>query len=274
MILSVVALVIGVLAYGLAGARLSDGAQSEGGPLRSPAWWVGTGCQGAGFVFTLAARQHLPLLIVQACVVGALAVTAVIQHLAGTRRIGARDGVAILAVIGGIIALALTTVPGAAVPIAPVHLIVIAATVAACGLALLVRLPPGISGLFAGTGFAISAITARLLVADSRLSMWRPWEWPLLSWLAAFLLVAGLVLGQVHLTVGLKRAHAVAVLGTNYLMSTLVPAAIGWTLLAEEPREGTIWLVAVGLVLALAGAMTLLRSDDAVPGEPEHATGA
>ena len=104
--------------------------------------------------------------------------------------------------------------------------------------------------------------------------MWRPWEWPLLSWLAAVLLVGGLVLGQVHLTVGLKRANAVAVLGTNYLMSTLVPAAIGWTLLAEEPREGTIWLVAVGLVLALAGAMTLLRSDDATPGEPEHATGA
>lgn len=274
MILSVVALVIGVLAYGLAGARLSDGAQSEGGALRSPAWWIGTGCQGAGFAFTLAARQHLPLLIVQACVVGGLAVTAIIQHLAGTRRIGARDGVAILAVIGGIVALAMTTVPGAAVPIAPLHLWVIAATVGVCALALLVKLPPGVSGVFAGTGFAISAITARLLVADPRLSMWRPWEWPLLSWLAAFLLVAGLVLGQVHLTIGLKRAAAVAVLGTNYLMSTLVPTAIGWTLLAEEPRPGTVWLVVLGLALALAGAMTLLRSDDAKPGEPEHATGA
>nr|WP_218880815.1 hypothetical protein [Kineosphaera limosa] len=263
--LSVIALVLGVLAYGLAGARLSDGAQSEGGALRSPAWWIGTGCQGAGFVFTLAARQYLPLLIVQACVVGGLAVTAIIQHLAGTRRIGARDGVAILAVIGGIVALAMTTVPGPAVPIEPIHLVVIAATVAVCAVALFVRLPPGVSGLFAGTGFAISAITARLLVADPRLSMWRPWEWPMLSWAAAFLLLAGLVLGQVHLTVGLKRAHAVAVLGTNYLMSTLVPAVIGWTLLHEEPREGTIWLVAVGLALALAGAMALLRSDDGPP---------
>lgn len=274
MILSVVALVVGVLAYGVAGARLSDGAQAEGGALRSAAWWIGTACQGAGFVFTLAARQHLPLLIVQACVVGGLAVTAVIQHLAGTRRIGPRDGVAILAVIGGIVALALTTVPGPAVPIAPVHLMVIGATVATCAIALLVTLPPGVSGIFAGTGFAISAITARLLVADPRLSMWRPWEWPLLSWLAAILLVAGLVLGQVHLTVGLKRAHAVAVLGTNYLMSTLVPATIGWTLLNEEPRPGTVWLVGIGLALALAGAMTLLRSEDATPGEPEHVTGA
>lgn len=273
MLLSVLALVVGVLAYGIAGARLSDGAQSEGGALASPAWWIGTACQGAGFVFTLAARQHLPLLIVQACVVGGLAVTAVIQHVAGTRRIGPRDAVAILAIIGGIIALAVTTVPGPAVPIAPIHIAVIGATVVVCLLALLVTLPPGISGLFAGTGFAISAIMARLLVADPQLSLWRPWEWPLLSWLAAILLVAGLVLGQVHLTIGLKGAHAVAVLGTNYLMSTLVPAVIGWTLLAEKPREGTIWLVAVGLALALAGAMALLRSDDAAPGEPEHAAG-
>ncbi len=263
MLLSVIALVIGVLAYGVAGARLSDGAQAEGGALSSAAWWIGTACQGAGFAFTLAARQHLPLLIVQACVVGGLAVTAIIQHFAGTRRIGVRDAVAITAVIGGIVALALTTVPGPAVPIEPLHLLVIAATVGACLVALLVRLPPGISGLFAGTGFAISAITARLLVADPRLSMWRPWEWPLLSWAAAFLLLGGLVLGQTHLTRGLKGAHAVAVLGTNYLMSTLVPAVIGWVLLAESPRHGTIWLVALGLALALSGALALLRTDPA-----------
>ncbi|MDO5712589.1 MAG: hypothetical protein Q4P32_12760, partial [Micrococcales bacterium] len=189
-ILSVLALVLGVLAYGVAGARLSDGAQAEGGALKSPAWWVGTACQGAGFVFTLAARQHLPLLIVQACVVGGLAVTAIIQHLAGTRRIGGWDAGAILAVILGIVALALTTVPGPAVPIAVTHLLVIAIMVALCLGALAIRLPPGVSGLFAGTGFAISAITARLLVADSRQSMWRPWEWPLLSWIAAVLLLA------------------------------------------------------------------------------------
>ena len=47
------------------------------------------------------------------------------------------------------------------------------------------------------------------------------------------LLVAGLVLCQLHLTVGLKRAHAVAVLGTNYRMSTLVTAAI----LVFVPKE-------------------------------------
>ena len=123
MILSVLALVLGVLAYGVAGARLSDGAQAEGGALTSPAWWIGTALQGAGFVFTLAARQHLPLLIVQACVVGGLAVTAIIQHVAGTRRIGGWDACALIAVIlaGRSTRAALVTVPlggtaGVAIP--------------------------------------------------------------------------------------------------------------------------------------------------------------
>ena len=52
MILSVLALVLGVLAYGVAGARLSDGAQAEGGALTSPAWWIGTALQGAGTSLT------------------------------------------------------------------------------------------------------------------------------------------------------------------------------------------------------------------------------
>lgn len=271
MTLSIIALVLGVLAYGAAGARLSDGARSEGGALSSPAWWIGTACQGLGFLFTLAARQHLPLLIVQACVVGGLAVTAIIQHVAGTRRIGGRDWSAIFAVCLGIVALAATTVPGPAVPITTTHLLVIGATVAVCALAYAVPLPPGISGLFAGTGFAISAIAARLIMADAEHVFWKFWAWPLHSWIAAVLLLAGLVLGQMHLTRGLAGAHAVAVLGTNYLMSTLVPAVIGWTLLAEEPRPGTLWLVVLGLALALAGSLTLLRSEDATPADPEAA---
>lgn len=274
MTLSIIALVLGVLAYGGAGARLSDGAQSSGGALSSPAWWIGTGLQGMGFVFTLAARQHLPLLIVQACVVGGLAVTAIIQHVAGTRRIGAADWSAIGAVSLGILALAATTVTGPAVPIETRHLVVVGGVVAACLVAFFVPLPPGVSGVCAGAGFAISAITARLLVADTRHAIWRFWEWPLSSWLAAVLLLGGLVLGQMHLTRGLAGAQAVAVLGTNYLMSTIVPAVIGWTLLSELPRPGTTWLVVVGLALALAGSLALLRSDDAAPADPEHAAGA
>ncbi|WP_168582696.1 hypothetical protein [Gephyromycinifex aptenodytis] len=269
MTLSIVALILGVLAYGGAGARLSDGAQGEAHPLKSFAWWVGTGLQGLGFILTLLARQHLPLLIVQAAVVGALAVTALIQHAAGTRRLRWVDGWAIFVVILGIALLAATTVPGPAVPIAVNHLIVLGGGVVLCLATLPVISNPGVSGLLSGLGFAISAITARLLVADVAHAIWRFWEWPWTSWVAAFLLVAGLGLGQVHLTRGLARSHAVGVLGTNYLASTVVPAGIGAFMLGEAPREGTWWMVILGLCLALAGSLSLLRPEAVA--EPENA---
>ncbi|WP_312720864.1 hypothetical protein [Mobilicoccus sp.] len=265
MILSVVALVLGVLAYGWGGARLSDGAQSEGHPLKSPAWWMGTALQGAGFVFTFLARSHLPLLIVQAAVVGGLAITAIIHHLAGTRALKGRDALAIGVVVAGIALLAATTVPGPADPIAPIHVTALGAGVLVCLLAVGVRLHPGVCGVLSGLGFAISAISARLVVAQVGPDIWRFWEWPWTLWAAGFLLVGGLVLGQVHLTRGLAASHAVGVLGANYVTSTIVPAAFGLLLMHEFPRRGMWWAVVLGLVLSLAGALSLLRDDQAEP---------
>ncbi|MDO5697932.1 MAG: hypothetical protein Q4G51_08150 [Dermatophilus congolensis] len=265
MVLSVVSLALSVLAYGIGGAQLSTGSKAEGSPLASRTWWVGTAFQGLGFVFSFAARQALPLLIVQACIVGGLAVTAVIEHVAGKRRMRGTGWLAIAGVSLGIALLAATTVPGPAPATSTTHLAVIAAVVAACALAFLVRLPPSISGVFGGTGFAISAITARLLVADPGTPLFQPWEWGWRTWAAAVLLVLGLGLGQMHLTRGLSVANAVTVLSTNYLMSTLVPAAFGWALLGELPRAGTTWLVPIGLGLALLSAFVLIRDDGVGP---------
>ena len=138
---------------------------------------------------------------------------------------------------------------------------VIAAVVTACAVTFLVPLPPAVSGMFGGTGFAISAITARLLVADPGASLFQPWQWEWRTWAAAVLLVLGLGLGQMHLTRGLSVANAVTVLSTNYLMSTLVPATFGLLLLGELPRPGTTWLVPVGLGMALAAAFVLIRGE-------------
>lgn len=266
MVLSVVSLALSVLAYGVGGAQLSTGSKVEGSPLASRTWWIGTGCQGLGFVFSLAARQTLPLLIVQACIVGGLAVTAVIEHMAGKRRMRPSGWAAIAAVVLGIAMLALTTVPGSAPPISMTHLMVIAAVVTACALAFLVPLPPAVSGMFGGTGFAISAITARLLVASPDTPLLQPWKWGWETWAAAMLLVLGLGLGQMHLTRGLSVANAVTVLSTNYLMSTIVPALFGLLLLAEVPRAGTEFLAPLGLGTALLGAYALIRGER--PGEP------
>lgn len=269
MILSVTSLTLGVLAYGVAGARLSDGARGDTHPLRSAAWWTGTALQGAGFGFTLLARSELPLLIVQAAVVGGLAVTAILQHLTGTRSLGVREAGAIGVLMTGIGLLAATTVPGAAVPLTGLHVAVTGIGVAICLGTLPLRLHPGLHGVLSGLGFAISAVTARLLIAAVTPHVLAFWSWPWTVWAAGFLLVGGLVLGQVHLTRGLARAHAVGVLGANYVMSTLVPAVIGVTLLHELPRPGTHAAALAGIALSLVGALFLLRgSGEPAIGEP------
>ncbi|MDO5626911.1 MAG: hypothetical protein Q4G43_01195 [Mobilicoccus sp.] len=273
MTLSVIALVLGVLAYGAAGARLSDGARGDVHPLKSLTWWTGTGLQGCGFLFTFLARGHLPLLIVQAAVVGGLAITAIIQHVSRTRALSPRDVGAIAVLVVGIGLLAATTVPGPSLPIAPVHLVVLGVGVAICLAGIPLVTHPGLSGVLSGLGFAISAIAARLLVTDLPAQIWRFWEWGLGVWIAGMLLMGGLVLGQVHLTRGLAASHAVGVLGANYVTSTIVPAGVGLFLLGELPRAGMEWAVVVGLVLSLAGALSLLRPDQADPVAQGSATG-
>ncbi|WP_409484488.1 hypothetical protein [Arsenicicoccus dermatophilus] len=262
MIFAVVMLALGVLSYGWSGARLHTGSRAEGGALRSPSWWIGTGLQGAGFFFTLFARRFLPLLLVQACVTSALAVTAVIQHVQGTRRLRGKDTLAIVAVVAGIAALGLVTVPGAPPAIRPLHVGVLVACAAGCAAALLLPDGPVLNGLLSGFGFSFSAICARLLVGDHAHPLWRFWELPLLSWVAGLLVVGGMALGQIHLTKGLARGHAAPVLGCNYGMATVFPAAFGVLLLGEHTRPGSLVQVLVGLVLALAGALWLLRGED------------
>ena len=102
MIWSAIALIASMLAYGLAGAQLHQGSRSDEGALRSRQWWMGTGAQGAGFLLAAISRRTLPLMLVQAVSAGGLAVTAIIQHLNGDRRLRPVDGAAILGVVGGL----------------------------------------------------------------------------------------------------------------------------------------------------------------------------
>lgn len=257
-VVSAVCLALGVLAYGAAGARLHTGSQSDEGALRSKDWWLGTGLQGAGFLFTLLARRSLPMLIVQSCSSLGLAVTALIQHLAGTHRMDRRAATWLTAVILGVGLIAVSTVPGHAVAIRPVHLWLLAACLVVCGAGIVAR-QPVVSGALSGLGFAYAAVGARLLMGDAVHPLWRFWELPLASWLVGLLTASGIVLGQVHLTRGLSGSTAPTVLAPMYLLETLFPMVVGIAVLAELPRPGTWWLMLAGLVLALAGTFGLTR---------------
>ncbi|WP_225234590.1 hypothetical protein [Klenkia terrae] len=258
MILAVVALAGAVLCYGVAGDRLSVGAQAAGPTLRSRAWWTGTGLQAGAFLLALVARRELPLLVVQSAIVAALAVPAVLQRLTGTRRWGRGEVLAVVGTIAGLALLSAATLTGPAVVRGGAVLGWLAAglLVAVVG----VLLPPStwVAGTLAGIAFSVGAVGARVLVSELPTRWWQVWELPASSWLAGALTAGGLLLGQLHLTRGLTGAPAVPVLAIMYVVSTIAPAAVGHWLLAEGVRPGWGIPAVAGCALALVAAVRLL----------------
>lgn len=252
-------LVVGIFCYGIAGSQLHSGANSERGALRSRAWWVGTAMQAGGFASMLVARVSLPLLLVQAGSSAGLAVTAGLQHLSQVRRLRPTDGLAVLGVIAGLVAIAATTSPG---PASPIELrdVWLLSGGSALGLMLMIpRLPAIGASIASGLGFSLGGIGARLVVGDQAHSVWLFWQLPWQNWVCGILAVVGIAIGQAHLTRGLSQAHAAPVLGIMYLVATIVPTAIGATLLDELPRPGTLPLAIVGLLVAGLGIFRLLK---------------
>ncbi|WP_040159529.1 hypothetical protein [Nigerium massiliense] len=261
--LSVVLLAIGILSYGMAGVRLSVGSASEEGALRSSAWWWGTALQGCGFILTFFARQELPLLFVQSCVIAALAVTAVLGQILGVHRLTVLDAVAIGAMIAGLILLSLATEPGPTAFVHPATVPLLVVLLVLGGAAALATWSAAVSGLFSGLGFGVGAVAARLLAARPDGAFWQFWTWSGADWLHAALIPLGLAVGQVHLTKGLATGHNVTALGAMYLMSTVAPTIIGLALLGETPKPGTGPLVVAGICLTLLGAWRLVRLEAA-----------
>ncbi len=259
MLLSALFLLLGVVGYGFAGANLHAGSRDERGALRSRVWWSGTVLQAAGFLFTLAARRTLPLMVVQVCANVGLGLTAAIQHATGARRLGWRDVAALAALLLGLAILGPTTMPGPAVAIRPAHQVLMAACALVSIVSLWLPLSAALQGIAAGIGFSFGAIGARLVIGDAAHPLWIFWDLPAATWLVGLLTGVGIVLGQVQMTRGLARGAATTVLGPMYLVETLLPSLVGVTVMGELPRPGMAPLTVVGLTVALAGALWLLR---------------
>lgn len=87
-VLSVAALIVAVLAYGISTLLLSGASRgSIGEALARPLWWTGTGVQGFAFLAAFVARHSLPLLVVQPAVAASVAVTAALGSALGRRRL-------------------------------------------------------------------------------------------------------------------------------------------------------------------------------------------
>ena len=264
-VLALASLLIGILCYGFAGVELHSGSNAAADPMRSRAWWRGTGLQVGGFLAMLVARISLPLVLVQACSSAGLAVTALIQHLRRIHLLRRSDLAAVLTVVAGLGLIAATVESSAAAGITTTLIGLIAGGLGASATGLLVRLPGVASGALSGLGFGMAAVAARLVVGDHEHPVWLLWRLPAANWTTGVLAAAGVVCGQFHLSRGLRDRAAAPVLGTMYLVATVLPAVIGFAAMDETPRPGTFAATGCGLLGAMLGIGWLLRrggSDD------------
>lgn len=168
MILAFGAAVFGAVAYGVGSVLQAFAARRAVGTavLRHPLYVLGVGCDMVAFAASLVAVRDLPLFAVQSVLAGSLGVTVVLARVVLGTPIRRRDAVAMLAIVGALVVLALASGAQSALP--PPSWFTAAAVLAMTGTAVLLvthynRGAPTRLALLAGASFAGSAIGARAI---------------------------------------------------------------------------------------------------------------
>jgi drug/metabolite transporter (DMT)-like permease len=119
------------------------------------------------------------------------------------------------------------------------------------------RAAPAILGFFAGLGFGVVALAARVM---TNLSIGA-----LLANPATYaLLIAGFVAFLFYAT-GLQRGKVTTVTAVVVVAETLVPSLVGVIVLGDGTRPGFVWLAVLGFVVAIGGALMLARFGEIAP---------
>ena len=219
-----------------------------------------------GFLASLVALHRLPLFFVQAAITSSVGVTVLVAVVfLGTRLRGVEA--ASLAVLGvGLLLLAVAARPETAHPLhSPGQWALLAgvAVVAILGVGVSrMQSPTSAVGLavVAGLGFTGVGVSARALVLPHHVThlVGEPLAWA----------VAGYgVLATLLFATALQRGSLTTTVAITFVVETIVPAAIGLTLLGDRARAGMSVVAGAGFVLAVTGAVTLARYA-ALPTEP------
>jgi drug/metabolite transporter (DMT)-like permease len=219
-----------------------------------------------GFLAQLVALRRLPLFAVQAVIAANLAVTAVFAAWLIKVKLSWREWLAVAGVVAGVGLLGSSagaegaTTVGAAFEIA---LMVAVAGVGVAGVAA-ARLPgrartPAL-GATAGLGYAVLAVSARILPGFS------PGQ--LLRSPAAYTLVAAGIVSFLMYATALEGGSVTVATAAVVLAETVPPAVVGVLFLGDSTRHGLAALAVVGFVLAVACALALARFGEA--GEQPH----
>ncbi|QEN12611.1 hypothetical protein ACRDU6_07885 [Mycolicibacterium sp. ELW1] len=222
------------------------------------AFIVGIVLDVVGFVGSAVSARLIPLFLSQTIISANLVVTAVLGIAVlgiGLRR---RDWIAIVAVIASLFVLGLGSGErGEVDPERLVHWIVLAVSVLILlgGIALtriLGSRSAVMAGLIAGVLFGMLAIGVRVLDGVEPFQPWVLLADPA-AWTVAVAGVGGFYLHTVALQLGsVNGATAALVVG-----ETVVPGIVGVAFLGDSSRPGLGWVVALGFVGAVVGAVAV-----------------
>ncbi len=227
--------------------------------LRQPAFAAAMALNLAGFGLHLAALRLLPLFLAQTIVAASVAVTAVLASRVLRTPLARHELAAALALCAGLALLTATAgETGSTTVGADTRLLLLFAVVGVAGVGAMAERVPGpvgasLMGLVAGLGFAVVAISARVVPSLSPLA--------LVTEPAAYALAGAGVVATLLYTTALQRAPVLTSTSTMVLGQTVGPAAVGVLALGDAVQDGALPLAAAGLVLAVGGAVALARFD-------------
>ncbi|MBO1755887.1 hypothetical protein [Allobranchiibius sp. CTAmp26] len=220
-----------------------------------------------GFALSAAALRTLPLFLVESAVASSVAITAVLAVLFLGVRLQRREIGALIGVVVGLALLAVSAHEGPARHVG--HLagwLLLAAAVLVA--ALLVTgwyavADAGASALTlataSGVGFGMLGVAARVLHLPHH------W-WGFFTEPVFWALIAHGVLAAVSYGLALDRGRTTTVAAVTFAVETVLPAAIGLTLLGDGVRRHLAVVAVLGFVVTLGSCLALASRAEPDPG--------
>lgn len=231
-----------------------------GRPLATqPVYLGGLALDGLGWLLSVVALRALPVVTVQSLLAGAVAVTTVAGRSGRVRDMPRHQLLGVVAVVLGLVLVAAAAQPGSpsALPDAAEPVLLTAAAGALVALEPVRRSgAPVRTAFLAGLAYGGVALSVRALHVRSA-------GWGSVAELAAEPLAYGVLVLGVTGTLWTAAALRTGVVGTvTAVLATtqvVVPGLVGLALLGDRLRPGWAPVLAVGLVLTVAGVVLLAR---------------